>query len=81
MTIMKGNVTYNLPYEISKCTGAVFIRLDDGTLYPINQDPGISQIFKKLWSCNDLRKVQLFFENNADARHIIHMLIEGKGKV
>lgn len=77
MRIMKAKVTSNLPNEISSCTGAVSILLDDGKLYPINQDQGTFLIFKKLWNCNDLPEVQLFFDSKIDAHHIIQMLIEG----
>lgn len=79
MRIMKTNITNNLPYEISKCTGAVFAVLDDGMLYPINRDQGTLQFFKTLWNCNGLHDIQLSFENNADVLHILHKMIEGKG--
>lgn len=81
MKIMKAKNTYDLPNEISRCTGAVFIMLDDGKLYSVNQDSGTSQIFKKLWSCKDLNEVQLVFENEIDAHRILHMMIEGKEAV
>ena len=77
MTIMKTKDTYDLPDEISMCTGNVFIMLEDGKLYPVNQNRGICLIFKKLWSCNDLDEVQLFFENDFDAHRILNMMIEG----
>lgn len=55
--------------------------LDDEKLYSINQNRGICLIFKKLWSCNDLDEIHLFFENDLDAHRILKMMIEGKEAV
>lgn len=74
MIISKMKTTADLPDAISQCQGTVFIVLDQGEVYPINEQAGTLNIFRKLWLSQDYDEVELLCSEPADIGRLMQVM-------